>query len=186
MTARRLVQHFGMAILEVIEEYPDRLVEVPGVGAKRVGMIARAWQDQKSIKEVMLFLQSHGVSTTYAVKIFKTYGDQAIEVVSHNPYRLAEDIWGIGFKTADQIAQKLGVAPDAPGRLRAGLLHTLSEASDQGHMLLPRDRLYESCQRIAQLLQNPEPFPAGEFFPLQAMLDQTLALYAQLMRTPRR
>ncbi|MFP5501479.1 MAG: ATP-dependent RecD-like DNA helicase, partial [Candidatus Sericytochromatia bacterium] len=145
VTARRLVQHFGMAILEVIETYPDRLVEVPGVGAKRVGMIARAWQDQKSIKEVMLFLQSHGVSTAYAVKIFKTYGDQAIEVVSHNPYRLAEDIWGIGFKTADQIAQKLGVAPDAPGRLRAGLLHTLSEASDQGHMLLPRDRLVEEA-----------------------------------------
>lgn len=148
VTAKRMVAHFGMAILEVIETYPERLTEVPGVGPKRIGMIAKAWQDQKSIKEVMLFLQSHGVSTTFAVKIFKTYGDNAIEVVSHNPYRLAEDIWGIGFKTADKIAQALGVAPDAPSRLRAGLVHVLSEAADQGHVLLPREALLDQSVEI--------------------------------------
>jgi exodeoxyribonuclease V alpha subunit len=148
VTAKRMVAHFGMAIMEIIEQYPDRLTEVPGVGKKRVGMIAKAWQEQKSIQEVMVFLQTHGVSTTFAVKIFKTYGDQAIEVVSHNPYRLAEDIWGIGFKTADQIARALGMAPDAPGRLRAGLVHVLSEAADQGHMLLPRANLLQSGAEI--------------------------------------
>jgi exodeoxyribonuclease V alpha subunit len=148
VTAKRMVAHFGMAIMEIIEQYPERLTEVPGVGKKRIGMIAKAWQEQKSIQEVMVFLQTHGVSTTFAVKIFKTYGDQAIEVVSHNPYRLAEDIWGIGFKTADQIAQALGMAPDAPGRLRAGLVHVLSEAADQGHMLLPRAQLLQTGTEI--------------------------------------
>lgn len=165
VTAKRMVAHFGMAILEVIEQYPARLSEVQGVGAKRIGMIAKAWAEQKSIQEVMVFLQSHGVSTTFAVKIFKTYGDTAIEVVSHNPYRLAEDIWGIGFKTADLIARALGMAIDAPERLRAGLVHVLSEAADQGHMLLPR----------AQLLKQGTEILAVEPALLPGALDELVA-----------
>lgn len=204
VTAKRMVKHFGMAILEVIEQYPDRLTEVPGVGPKRIGMIAKAWQDQKSIKEVMLFLQSHGVSTTYAVKIFKTYGDQAIEVVSHNPYKLAEDIWGIGFKTADKIAQALGVAPDAPSRLRAGLVHVLSEAADQGHVLLPRNQLLEQGMEILGVDQEllvpaldalietqalvAEPVPGGEpacYLPSLAAAERGAAQrLGQLIRRP--
>lgn len=140
-TAKRLVKHFGMEILEIIEHNPERLNEVRGVGPHRVALIGRAWQDQKRIKEVMVFLQTHGVATTYAVKIYKTYGDAAIDVVTKDPYRLAIDVWGIGFKTADQIARNMGVAIDAPMRLRAGILHVLGEASDQGHMTLPRGAL---------------------------------------------
>ena len=158
-TARRLVKHFGMEILDIIEHTPERLNEVRGVGPHRVAMIGRAWQDQKRIKEVMLFLQTHGVSTTYAVKIYKTYGDEAIHVVTHDPYRLAKDVWGIGFKTADQIARNLGVPHDAPMRLRAGLLHVLGEASDQGHMAQPRARLLAVASEIlgveAQALEQP-------------------------------
>lgn len=156
-TARKLVNHFGMAILEVIEQWPERLNEVAGVGPSRVSMIGKAWQEQKRIQDVMLFLQTHGVSTTYAVKIYKTYGDQAIEVVSHDPYRLARDIWGIGFKTADQIARNLGVPPDAPSRLQAGLGHTLSEASDQGHVFLPQNEL---LRMAGELLGAAEPLLA--------------------------
>lgn len=139
--ARRMVKHFGAEILEVIEQETERLHEVPGIGSKRIRMIKRAWEEHKAIKEVMVFLQSHGVSTTYAVKIFKTYGDESIDVVSHNPYRLAEEIWGIGFITADKIARALGVPEDAPGRLRAGLLFALSQASDEGHVYLQRPEL---------------------------------------------
>ncbi len=113
VTAKRIVAHFGLSTLDIIEEHSERLIEVPGIAQKRVEMIRSAWAAQKAIKEVMLFLQSHGVSTTYAVKIFKQYGDQAIEVVSKNPYQLATDIYGIGFITADTIARNIGIAPDS-------------------------------------------------------------------------
>ncbi len=158
-TAKRLVKHFGMEILDIIEHSPERMNEVRGVGPHRVAMIGRAWQDQKRIKEVMIFLQTHGVATTYAVKIFKTYGDESIQVVTHDPYRLAKDVWGIGFKTADRIARNLGVPHDAPMRLRAGLLHVLGEASDQGHMTQPRAQLISSGAEILgvepQALETP-------------------------------
>src|SRR6202040_3051641 len=105
----------------------SRLIEVPGIGQRRVGMIEKAWAAQKAIKEVMLFLRGHDVSTTYAVKIYKHYGDQAIAVVSRNPYQLAADIYGIGFITADTIARHLGIAPDSDFRYQAGILHLLSQ-----------------------------------------------------------
>jgi hypothetical protein len=119
--AERIVEHFGQATLEVIEQAPGRLVEVAGLGPKRTGMITAAWEEQKAIKEVMVFLQGVGVSTSLAVRIYKTYQDQAIEVVRREPYRLAADVWGIGFKTADQIAQRLGIPHDSPQRVKAGL-----------------------------------------------------------------
>ncbi|MDD2594139.1 MAG: helix-hairpin-helix domain-containing protein, partial [Bacteroidales bacterium] len=113
VTAKRIVQHFKMDTLEVIESRPEALLEVPGIGPKRASQIARAAQEHKSIQKVMVFLQSHGVSPTYAVKIYKRYGDDAVAVVSQNPYQLADEIYGIGFKTADKIAREVGVDKDS-------------------------------------------------------------------------
>jgi exodeoxyribonuclease V alpha subunit len=143
VTAKRIVAHFDLETLEIIEHHSDRLIEVPGIGQKRVRMIQKAWAAQLVIKEVMLFLQSHGVSTTYAVKIFKQYGDQSIATVTHNPYQLAEDIYGIGFLTADVIARQLGVLPSSPFRYRAGIVHVLTEAAEDGHCFLPQPELLE-------------------------------------------
>jgi exodeoxyribonuclease V alpha subunit len=150
VTAKRIVAHFGLETLDIIEQSCARLIEVPGIGQQRVGMIERAWAAQKAIKDVMLFLRGHDVSTTYAVKIYKVYGDQAIEVVSKNPYQLATDIYGIGFITADTIARKLGIAPDSEFRYRAGLLYVLSQAGEEGHCFLPVKTLVEhATQRLA-------------------------------------
>jgi exodeoxyribonuclease V alpha subunit len=139
--AERIVEHFGQATLEVIEQAPGRLVEVPGLGPKRTQMITVAWEEQWAIKEVMVFLQGVGVSTSLAVRIYKTYRDEAIEVVRREPYRLAADVWGIGFKTADQIAQRLGIPHDSPQRVRSGLQFALSQAGDDGHCYLPQGEL---------------------------------------------
>jgi exodeoxyribonuclease V alpha subunit len=149
VTAKRIVGHFGLATLHVIEEAPERLNEVPGVGRKRVTLITRAWAEQQKIKEVMLFLQSHNVSTGLAVKIYKEYGDDAIAVVQEDPYRLARDIYGIGFLTADKIARAMGIAADAPERVAAGVAYVLSQAADEGNVYLP-DR--DLAARSAELL----------------------------------
>jgi exodeoxyribonuclease V alpha subunit len=139
--ARRLVAHFGLETLDVVDHQPERLVEVEGIGAVRSRRIRDAWRQQREVRQVMVFLQGHGVSTHHAVKIYRQYGDEALRVVSETPYRLATDVWGIGFRTADQIAARMGLAPDAPERLAAGLLHALSKAGDEGHLFLPRDEL---------------------------------------------
>ena len=150
VTAKRIVAHFALDTLEIIEQSCSQLIEVPGIGERRVGMIERAWAAQKAIKEVMLFLQGHDVSTTYAVKIYKQYGDTSIEIVSKNPYQLATDIYGIGFITADTIARKLGIAPDSDFRYQAGLLYVLSQAGEEGHCFLPVKKLVEhSTKRLA-------------------------------------
>lgn len=154
VTATRIAEHFGVYTLDVIDEDVNRLTEVAGVGPKRVEIIAQAWLAQKSIKEIMLFLQSHNVSTHLAVKIYKTYGDQSIKVVEADPYRLAQDIYGIGFITADNIARNLGVAPDAPSRLRAGLEYALNTQADEGHVYLPRPYLVTETAKL--LAQPPE------------------------------
>jgi exodeoxyribonuclease V alpha subunit len=153
MTAKRIVAHFGLETLNIIEEHSERLIEIPGIARKRVEMITSAWAAQKAIKEVMVFLQGHGVSTTYAVKIFKQYGDQAIDVVSKNPYQLATDIYGIGFITADTIARNLGLAPDSPFRYQAGITHMLTTASEDGHCFLPHGELVD---RVVKQLVLPE------------------------------
>jgi len=146
--AKRMVELFGLETLEVIENDPRTLLRVEGIGEKRVAMIQKAWDEQREIRNVMLFLQSKGVSATYAVKIYKTYGDKAIATVEANPYRLAQDIWGIGFKTADKIAQQLGVEIDSEQRIEAGLTHTLSAATDFGHLFLPEPKLLQSATEI--------------------------------------
>ena len=155
VTARRIVAHFGLETLDIIEQHGDRLNEVAGIGEKRVGMIKSAWAAQKAIKEVMVFLQGHGVSTTYAVKIYKQYGDEAIEVVTDNPYQLAADIYGIGFITADTIARNLGVAPDFDIRYQAGILYLLSQAGEDGHCFLPVQELVEEVVKRLALPESP-------------------------------
>jgi exodeoxyribonuclease V alpha subunit len=149
VTAERIVNHFGLGTLDIVEQEIERLREVDGVGAKRIEMIKRGWTEQKQIKEVMLFLQSHGVSTTLAVKIYKAYGDAALGVVRNDPYRLAREIWGIGFITADKIARALGIQADDPARIEAGVRYVLSHFSDDGHVFARRDDLIrESAQTL--------------------------------------
>ncbi|MBN1137507.1 MAG: ATP-dependent RecD-like DNA helicase [Anaerolineae bacterium] len=151
VTARRIVLHFKLDTLRVIEEEPHRLREVLGVGPRRVTLIGRAWQEQKAIQEVMLFLQSHNVNTAHAVKIFKTYGDASIDVVRSDPYRLARDIHGIGFLTADKIARELGLAHDSPQRVQAGISYTLSQMADDGHVYAPQGELVAESARILEV-----------------------------------
>jgi exodeoxyribonuclease V alpha subunit len=146
--AKRMVDMFGVETLDVIENDCEKLLDVYGIGKKKIAQIQKAWHEQREIRNVMLFLQEKGVSSTYAVKIYKTYGDKSLEVVQENPYRLAQDIWGIGFKTADKIAQQLGVEPDSERRLEAGMLYTLSEATDFGHLYLPEPKLFNSAAEI--------------------------------------
>src|SRR5438874_4501402 len=136
-----MVKAFGEKVFDVIEAEPQRLREVSGIGPTRAERIAGAWAEQKIVREIMVFLHSHGVGTARAVRIFKTYGADALQVMSENPYRLARDIRGIGFKTADAIAMRLGIEKTAMIRVRAGISFALTEAMDQGHCGLPTDEL---------------------------------------------
>src|SRR6476661_7074558 len=146
-----IVDHFGVAALGVIEAAPQRLIEVPGLGPKRTRLITAAWEEQKAIKEVMVFLQGVGVSTSLAVRVYKQYADKAIDVVKNEPYRLASDVWGIGFKTADVIAKAVGIPHDSPQRVKAGLQFTLSEATSDGHCFLPEQDLIRAAIKILQV-----------------------------------
>ena len=150
-TADKIVQAFGRETLDVIDREPERLRQIRDVGERRYQLITEGWQAQKAIKEVMVFLQGHGVSTALAVKIYKHYGDAAIETVKADPYRLARDIWGIGFKTADKIARALGLPPDAPSRLEAGLVHALSELADEGHTFAPQAVLLKQAGEVLEI-----------------------------------
>lgn len=149
--AKRLVERFGTDTLEIIEKDIGRLREVEGIGEKRIEMISAAWAEQRDIREVMLFLQGHEVSTAYAVKIYRQYGRDAIRLVRENPYRLAEEIFGIGFRTADGIAEKLGMPKDSEVRAEAGILYVLRQFSDEGHVCYPREKLAEECEKILDL-----------------------------------
>ena len=162
--AKRIVQEFGTETLNVIEENPDDLIRVPGIGKVRVERIKKSWVEQKEIKNIMLFLQSHNVSTTHATKIWKTYGNDSLKVVQENPYRLADDIWGIGFKTADTIAEKLGFEKEKFVRLRSGLLYTLNKLSDEGHCYATREQLLETGAALLDVEQ----------FLLSATLDEMI------------
>lgn len=146
--AKRIVARFGKDTLDVIENDIETLAEVEGIGKKRIRMVRKAWDDQKEIREVMLFLQTHGVSSGYATKIFKQYGNRSIEVVKKNPYRLATDIFGIGFITADSIADKLGFAKDSELRAEAGILYVLNQLSDDGHVFYPYEPLIKKCEEV--------------------------------------
>jgi exodeoxyribonuclease V alpha subunit len=152
--AKKLVRAFGEKVFDIIETTPDRLREVDGIGPVRAASILAAWAEQKAVREIMVFLHSHGVSTARAVRIFKTYGSDAIQVMSENPYRLARDIRGIGFKTADAIAMKLGIEKTALIRVRAGISYALSEAMDEGHCGLPTDQLVPLAEKLLEVPQQ--------------------------------
>ncbi len=151
MMAERMVTHFGAEILSIIEEQPGRLIEVHGLGPKRTKKIADAWEEQKAIKEVMVFLSGVGVSTSLAVRIYKKFADTSISVVRNEPYRLASEVWGIGFKTADTIAKAVGIPHDSPQRIKAGLQYTLSQAADNGHCYLPEPNLIGEAAKNLQV-----------------------------------
>lgn len=146
--AKRIVKKFGEDTLRIIEEESKRLDEVEGIGRKRTEVIKDAWQEQKEVRDVMIFLQSQGISSAYASKIYKQYGDNTISVLKNNPYRLASDVYGIGFKTADKIAARMGIESSAPIRVEAGILYTLSSLSEQGHVYCPYDELVEEAGKI--------------------------------------
>ena len=155
--ARRMVAKFGMETLEVIDRAPERLIEVQGIGAQRAAKIAEAFAAQRHVQDVMVFLRGHGVSAAFAARIVKQYGKDAINVVRSNPYRLAHEIWGIGFRTADSIAEKLGIARDAPERLEAGLLHALESSAQDGHMHVPDDELIAAAAELLAVASDPLP-----------------------------
>jgi exodeoxyribonuclease V alpha subunit len=148
--AERIVGKFKEDTFDIIEQSPDRLFEIPGIGLDRAGRITKAWQEQKQVKEIMVFLHGHGVSTNLAVKIYKTYGDQSLQIVQQNPYQLERDIYGVGFKTADRIARALGLPVDHPSRVEAGIVFALNEMIDDGHVYVPQEMLR---QRAVELLE---------------------------------
>jgi len=149
--ASRIVKEFGDQTLDVIEKRPETLMKIGGIGPKRIEMIERAWKEQKEIREVMIFLQENGVSPAYATKIFKRYGWDSIAVVSKNPYRLATDIFGIGFLTADKIARKMGFEKSAPVRAEAGVLYVLNQLAEEGHVYYPYESLMEKCKETLEV-----------------------------------
>jgi exodeoxyribonuclease V alpha subunit len=151
--AKRIVETFGLSALEVLDRAPERLAEVPGLGPKRADLVARAWEKQRAVGAIMIFLQQHGVSPALAAKIYRRFGPQAIEVVSRSPYRLALDVWGVGFKTADRIARSIGVGADAPERAQAGVLQTLHDMSAKGHVYTTRPHL---AAEAAVMLERDE------------------------------
>lgn len=148
--AKKIVQKYGADTFTVIEDNVEILIEIEGIGKKRVQMIAQSWEKQKEIKNIMLFLQEHQVSTSYAAKIYKQYGNDSISVMKENPYKLADDIWGIGFKTADQIAIKLGFEKESFLRLRSGLMYTLSELSNEGHVYAEKQQLIDKASELLE------------------------------------
>lgn len=165
--ADRLVKKFGLATLEVIEHHPERLRQVEGIGPKRCKQILEAWDEHREVQRVMVFLQSHGVSTAFAIRIYKTYGKEAEQLVTENPYRLAADVRGIGFRSADAIAEQLGIPRDSPRRIEAGLLYLLEKASEQGHLYLPEKELVD---RTAELLEVGTELPSQG---IETLLEET-------------
>ena len=168
--AKRIVETLGERTLEILDDNPFEITRVDGIGGKRAESIIAAWQEQRAIRSVMIFLQSHDISPNFASRIWKFYGARSIEVVRSNPYRLADDIFGIGFKKADDIARAGGFAPDAPERLRSGLLYTLKEAHADGHVYLPQPELF---LRASQILGQP---PASYIEQLERLRDEKLVV----------
>ncbi|MDO4615284.1 MAG: ATP-dependent RecD-like DNA helicase, partial [Lachnospiraceae bacterium] len=175
--ARRIVEKFGKDTLDIIEESPDLLLTVEGIGRVRVERIKKSWVDQKEIKNIMLFLQGHEVSTAHATKIYKAYGSESIKIVSDNPYRLADDIWGIGFKTADSIAEKLGIGKERFIRLRSGILYTLNKLSENGHCYAVREQLIETAVRLLEVEEAELQLTLDEMLRSNDVISDEEAIY---------
>ena len=181
--AERIVGHLGERTLEIIEERPELLRQVPDIGPKRSALIAAAWNEQKQVKEIMLFLHSYGVSTNLAIKIYKQYGEEALQVVRSDPYRLARDVFGIGFKTADRIAQALGLPIDHPSRIEAGVIHALRQAMDDGHVYMPKQELRDGAANLLNLASEWVP-PAIERLTQSEVVCQELLPFSTSERIP--
>ena len=175
--AKRIVDTFGDDTLNILDNEPDRLSEVPGIGAKRVAMIKKSWIEQQEVKNIMLFLQSHDVSTSLAAKIFKHYGNDSIAVITENPYRLADDIWGIGFKTADSIAKKLGYGHERFERLRSGIFYTLNKLSELGHCFSYRDELIKAAGELLEVDEDLIAAPLDKMIKNNDLIQDDTAIY---------
>ena len=175
--AKRLVGHFGVETLDIIDHAIEKLLEVSGIGEKRVDMIRSAWDEQKEVRDVMVFLQGNGVSPTYAAKIYKQYGNESVKIVTDNPYRLATDIFGIGFLTADRIAERLGIEKTTPMRIEAGVLFVLNQLADEGHVYFPQGPLIKKCSEV---LEVDEAIIPGA---LERLVSQK-RIYAEDIPTP--
>ncbi len=175
--AKKIVSKFGADTLQIIEDEPNRLIEVDGIGEKRVSMIKRGWQQQKEIKNVMIFLKDHDVSTAHAAKIYKTYGNDSINIVKENPYRLANDIWGIGFKTADTIAQKMGFGLEKYERCRSGLLYALNKLSEDGHCYALHEQLIEKAVELLSVSDTVLVMTLDEMIKVSDVIRDNIALY---------
>lgn len=181
--ADRIVACFGLLTLEVIEKQPERLSEVPDIGPVRMRLIAAAWQEQKQVKEIMLFLHSYGVTTNLAVKIYKQYGEQALEIVRSDPYRLARDIHGVGFKTADKIARAMGLPLDHPSRIEAGVIYLLNQQTDDGHVYYPDDELTNQAVELLGVERGLLP-PAMERLAAQGRIRRDSLPYPDVQAHP--
>lgn len=175
--AQLIVSKFGLDTIEIIETDIQRLYEVPGIGKKRVEKIQESWEKQKDIKNVMLFLQGYGVSTAYAAKIYRQYGKDSIDTVKGNPYRLADDIWGIGFKTADGIANKMGYENNDPRRCKSGINYTLSELADEGHVYAEEEQLIKSAKELLQADEKPIRNAMAEMVQAEELKTDGEAIY---------
>ncbi len=197
--AKKIVKQFGDKTLDVLEEDPDQLRQIDGIGPKRVTMIKEAWDEQKEVKNIMLFLQSHGISTAFGNRIFKAYGNDSLQVIQENPYKMADDIFGIGFKTADSLAQKLGLDPQSPLRCRSGVLYVLNKLADEGHCYATEEQLQSGAvdlldiapEKIAavveELLQQQEVIAEGEAIylpPFYYSEEGTAKRLRDILRTP--
>ena len=175
--AKRIVKAFGVETLRVIDEEPRRLREVEGIGRKRAAQIREAWKAQRAIQSIMVFLQGHGVAVGQAVRIYKRYGDGAMTVLRENPYRLASDVVGIAFKTADAIAMELGVPKDSPHRAAAGLDYVLQQATSEGHVFLPWDDLEQKAQDLLEVPKELLEFAADSSVNSGALIREKEAIY---------
>ncbi len=184
--ARRLVEAFGVETLRVIDQEPKRLLKVPGIGRKRARQIREAWASKKALQSIMIFLQGHGISTGQAIKIFKQYGDAAVAVIRENPYRLAEDIDGIAFRGADKIAARLGIQKDSPDRMRAGLLHVLFNAAQDGHMFLSEEELIPEAAALLEVGEECLKEPLAQLAASREVVRENGAVYVPQLHAAER
>lgn len=175
--AKKIVQKFGVDTISVIEDDVERLLEIQGIGGKRVALIRESWERQKEVKNIMLFLQSNGVSTSFAAKIYRQYGNESIDKVKENPFCLADDIWGIGFKTADSIAEKLGVEKRAYIRLRSGLMYTLGELANDGHVFAEKEQLFAKATELLEAEEEYIVMTMDQMIKNQDLIQEGEAIY---------
>src|SRR5574344_178224 len=175
--AKLIVGKFGLETIDIIESDIERLHEVAGIGKKRVELIRESWEKQKDIKDVMLFLQVYGVSTAFAAKIYREYNKESINKVKENPYRLADDIWGIGFKTADGIAAKMGYEKNDLRRCRSGLLYTLNQLADEGHVFAREDQLVSAAVSLLEADEKPIRTALSDMLTTEDLIAEGEAIY---------